>query len=77
MQTITVCGPLYCKHEFRFHCDFVSSTLIIMILCQLKAVNMLLKELLVAAVKKKKRSWITKQNEVCSESGNVQASFTT
>lgn len=53
MQTITVCGPLYCKHEFPSHCDFISSTLIIMILYQLKAVNVLLKELLV--VEKKNR----------------------
>lgn len=53
MQTITMCGPHYCKHEFLSHCDFISSTLIIMILCQLKAVNMLWKGLLVATRKKK------------------------
>jgi len=37
-----------------------------MVLCQLKAVNMLLKALLVEAKKKKrkkKRSWIAKQNK--------------
>lgn len=63
MQTITVCGPHYCKHEFPSHCDFISSTLIIMILYQLKAVNVLLKEQLMAEKKKKKakkRSWIPK-----------------
>lgn len=55
MQTITVCGPHYCKHEFLSHCDFISSTLIITILCQLKAVNMLLKGVLVAARKKREK----------------------
>lgn len=54
MQTITVCGPHYCKHEFPSHCDFISSTLIIMVLYQLKAVNVLLKELLMTEEKKKK-----------------------
>lgn len=34
MQTITVCGLLYCKQEFLSDCDFVSAILIIMILCQ-------------------------------------------
>lgn len=53
MQTITVCGPHYCKHEFLSHCDFISSTLIIMILYELEAVNVLLKELLVVEKKKK------------------------
>lgn len=55
IQTITVCGPRYCKHEFLSHCDFISSTLIIMILCQLKAVNTLLKGLIVVTKKKQKR----------------------
>lgn len=81
MQTITVCGPHYCKHEFLSHCDFVSSTPIIMILCQLKAVNMLLKGLQVAARKKNKRknkrSWIAKQNKGWPDSEKLQAYFTT
>lgn len=34
MQTIAVCGLLYCKQEFSPDCDFVSSILILMILCQ-------------------------------------------
>lgn len=61
MQTITVCGPLYCKHEFPSHCDFISSTLIIMILYQLKAVNVLLKELLVVEKKNRGRKKTSKQ----------------
>lgn len=55
MQTITVCGRHYCKHAFLSHCDFISSTLIVMIPCQLKAVNMLLKGLVVAARGKKEK----------------------
>lgn len=54
MQTITVCGPHYCKHEFPSHCDFIYSTLIIIILYQLKAVNVFLKELLVVEKKNKR-----------------------
>lgn len=72
MQTITVCGPLYCKHEFPSHCDFISSTLIIMILYQLKAVNVLLKELLVAEKKnrgrkKKKKPTRYLKNKKCDK----------
>lgn len=77
MQTITVCGPHYCKHEFLPHCDFISSTLITKILsaqsCQRTP------ERTVSGSKKKKKksnSWIAEHNEGWPEWGKVQAPFT-
>lgn len=75
MQTITVCGLHYCKHEFLPHCDFISSTLIIKILSAQSCQHT--PERTVSGSKKKKsNSCIAEHSEGWPEWGKVQASFT-